>query len=316
MNFLDNKIILITWWIWTIWSALVNILLTNKNIKQIRIIDNRETELAYAKEKYNDERLRFIFWDIRDKNRLRRAMEWVDVVYHAAAMKHVPICEYNPIDAVYTNIIWTQNLIELALELNIERFTYISTDKAVNPTNVMWATKLIWERLIHSMFYYKWTSKTKFSAVRFWNVLGSRGSVLDIWERQFKEKWKITITDPEMTRFFMKIEEAAKLVIKASEYGKNWEIFILKMSAIKIKDLAIKFLKEKWIKNNFEKFFEIIWKRPWEKQHEELILPWEEELLYENDEMFVKVVSTDYIPEWFKKSKIKKFCSKDYLITN
>lgn len=313
MDFLNNKTILITWWIWTIWWALLNILLTNKNIKQIRVIDNRETELAYAKDKYKDERLRFIFWDIRDKNRLKRAMEWIDILYHAAAMKHVPICEYNPIDSVYTNIIWTQNLIELALDLNIESFTYISTDKAVNPTNVMGATKLIWERLIHSMFYYKWTSKTKFSAVRFWNVLGSRGSVLDIWKKQIKENWKITLTIPEMTRFFMQIKEAAKLVIKASEYWNDWEIFILKMPAMRIKDLAVNFLKENWIKDNFEQYFEIIWRRPWEKMNEELILHWEEELLYENDKMFAKVVNTEYIPKWFTKSEVKRFCSNDYV---
>lgn len=313
MNFLNNKIILITWWIGTIWGALLEELIKNKYIKQIRIIDNRETELTFAKNKYSDSRLRFLFWDIRDKNRLKRAMEWVDIVYHAAAMKHVPICEYNPIDSVYTNIIWTQNLIELALDLNIERFTYISTDKAVNPTNVMWATKLIWERLIHSMFYYKWISKTRFSAVRFWNVLWSRWSVLDIWNKQFKEKWKISLTVPEMTRFFMKIDEAAKLVLKASEYGKNWEIFILKMPAKKIKDLAIEFLKQNWINKDFEKYFEIIWKRPWEKMNEELILHWEEYLLYENDEMFVKIVNEELKIDWFTKSNIKKFCSDDYL---
>jgi len=255
MDFLNNKIILITWWIWTIGWALLKELVKNKNIKQIRVIDNRETELAFAKEEFKDSRIRFLFGDIRDKERIKRAMGWVNIVYHAAAMKHVPICEYNPIDSVYTNIIWTQNLIELALDLNIERFTYISTDKAVNPTNVMWATKLIWERLIHSMFYYKWTSKTRFSAVRFWNVLWSRGSVLDIWKKQIKDKWKITITIPEMTRFFMQIKEAAKLVLKASKYWQNWEIFILKMPAMKIKDLAVKFLKENWVTDNFNNYF-------------------------------------------------------------
>jgi len=313
MKFLNNKIILITWWIGTIWWALLDILIENKDIKQIRVIDNRETELAYAKDIYKDERIRFLFWDIRDKNRLKRAMDWVDIVYHAAAMKHVPICEYNPIDAVYTNIIWTQNLIELALELNIESFTYISTDKAVNPTNVMWATKLIGERLIHSMFYYKWTSKTRFSAVRFWNVLWSRWSVLDIWKKQIKDNWKITLTVPEMTRFFMEIKEAWKLVVKASELWKNWEIFILKMKAEKIKNLAITFLKENWVNDNFEDRFEIIWRRPWEKMNEELILHWEEENLYENDEMFCKIVNENYIPIWFIKSNTKKFCSDDYI---
>lgn len=313
MDFLNDKIILITWWIWTIWGSLLDQLLTNKNIKQIRVIDNRETELAYAKDKYKDNRVRFLFWDIRDKERIKRAMSGVNVVYHAAAMKHVPICEFNPMDSVYTNIIWTQNLIELALDLNIERFTYISTDKAVNPTNVMWATKLIWERLIHSMFYYKGWSDTKFSAVRFWNVLWSRGSVLDIWKKQFIQNWKITLTVPEMTRFFMEINEASELVIKASKYWKNWEIFILKMKSMKIESLAIDFLKKQWIEKEFKKYFDIIWRRPWEKMNEELILNWEEELLYENDEMFVKIVNEELKIDWFKKSNIKKFTSDDYI---
>ena len=194
-NFFKDKTILITWWLWTIWKSILDELLKIDTIKWIRIIDNRETELVYEDNYYNNKKIRFLYWDIKDKNRIKYAMQWVDIVYHAAAMKHVTICEFNPIDSVNTNIIWTQNLIELALELEVDSFTFISTDKAVNPTNTMWATKLIWERLVHSMYYYKWDRKTKFSAVRFWNVLNSRWSVLDIWAKQLSIWRPISITD-------------------------------------------------------------------------------------------------------------------------
>lgn len=310
MHYLDGKTILITWGIWTIGGALVNTIKNLSNYKQIRILDNRETELAIAKNSLRDiDNLRFLFGDIRDKNRLRWAMNGVDVVFHAAAMKHVNICESNPLDAVYTNIIWTQNLIELSLELEIERFTYISTDKAVNPTNVMWATKLIWERLVHAMIHYKWKSSTKFSAVRFWNVLWSRWSVLDMWPREFDLTGRISVTDPLMTRFFMAIESAANLVIKAAEYGEWWEIFILKMGSKAIGDLAKEFLLTKGITSEYEKYINIIGRFPGEKLHEELILDGEEELLYENEEMFVKIAMTNTIPDWFIKSSCKTFRS-------
>lgn len=313
-NFFKDKVILITWWAGTIWSSMLEFLKNIKSIKKIRVLDNRETELYYLQEMSNDEdsKIRYIYWDIRDKNRLRRAMEWVDIVFHTAALKHVPNCEHNPMDAIYTNIIWTQNLIEVALELNIEKFVYISTDKAVNPTTVMWSTKLLWERLIQSMYLYKWTSRTDFSAVRFWNVFRSRGSVIDLWEKQISEWKKITITDIKMTRFFIKIEDAISLVLSSSMYWGNWSIFILKMNAMNILDLAEVFLNTKWLPSDH---YIVKGIRPWEKLHEELIIEWEEDFLYENNSIFMKISNGFSEIDWFKKSNVKNFSSKDYLIS-
>lgn len=312
-TFFKDKTILITWWVGTIGSNLLAKLSEIKSIKKIRIFDNRETELFFMQQltKNPNDKIRFLFWDIRDKNRLKRAMAWADIVFHTAALKHVPNCEYNPMDAIYTNIIGTQNLIEVALDLDIEKVTYISTDKAVNPTTVMGATKLLWERLIHSMYLYKWSNKTNFSAVRFGNVFNSRWSVIDLWEKQVQEWQKITVTHPDMTRFFIKTEDAADLVLTSTVYWGNWSIFILKMDAIRIRDLAEVFLETKWLSIND---IIITWGRPWEKLHEELILEWEEDLLYENDKMFVKIFKAWLEVDGFKKSDIKKFSSKDYLL--
>ena len=312
-NFFDGKTILITWWIWTIWSNLLKKLLEIDGIKKIRVLDNRETELFFMQHMTEDpgDKVRFLYWDIRDKNRLKRAMNWVDIVFHTAALKHVPNCEYNPMDAINTNIIGTQNLIDIALEYNIEKFTYISTDKAVNPTTTMWATKLLWERLIHSMYLYRWQNRTDFSAVRFWNVFWSRWSVIDLWKKQVEAGKKITITDPNMTRFFIKIEDAADLVLNSTVNWNNWSIFILKMPSMRIIDLAEVFLEGYWLPKDY---YEITGIRPWEKAHEELLLEGEESLLYENEKTFVKIFKTWLEIDWYKKSNVKTFSSKDYLL--
>lgn len=311
--FLNNKTVLITWGLWTIWWALVDEIFKNATPEQIRIVDNRENWLALKiKESHlNQTNKRYIFCDVRDKDRLQRAMDWVDIVYHAAAMKHVWVCELNPFDAVETNIQWTKNVIQVALDNNIESLTFISTDKSVNPTNTMWATKLIGERLIHSMYYYKGSNKTRFSAVRFGNVINSRWSVLDLWEMQRKEWKKLTVTDPNMTRFFMSISNAASLVVDASKNGKDGEIFILKMDAIKIWDLLDAYLK---IHNLDKDNFIIIWKQFWEKMHEELILDGEAEFLYENNSMYVKQIKNDTPLKWFKKSTLTHFSSEEHLL--
>ena len=236
-NYYQNKKILVTGGVGSIGSQLVKKLLTF-NPEIVRILDNNETGLFDLEQELSSEKIRILIGDIRDKDRLIVAMDGVDIVFHAAALKHVPLCEFNPFDAVKTNVLGTQNILEAALINNVEKVINISTDKAVNPTNVMGATKLLAERLTISASYYKGNKKTLFSNVRFGNVLNSRGSVIPLFRKQIFDGGPVTLTDKEMTRFFMDIPSAVTLIIKAGELAKGREVFILKMPALKIIDLA------------------------------------------------------------------------------
>ncbi len=215
--------------------------------KVIRIFSNDEdntyrmmNELGQGEEKMIHElgNKRFLIGDIRDKERIMLAMEGIDIVYHAAALKHVPLCEYNPFEAIQTNVLGTQNVIEAALTNGVKQVINISTDKAVNPVNTMGATKLLAEKLITDANGYRGLRKTMFSCVRFGNVLFSRGSVIPLFEEQIRQKKPITITDPKMTRFMMSIADTVNLVFKATQMALGGEIFILKMPVIKTGDLA------------------------------------------------------------------------------
>jgi len=311
-----DKTILITGGLGSIGSEIVKQLL-NYDPKQIIILDNRETELFYARVSYEgNENVVFLFGDVRDKERLLRATDGIDVIFHAAAMKHVFVCEYDPVEAVKTNVIGTQNIIECALEHNMDRMILISTDKVVNPTNVMGATKLLAERLVSAMCNYKRTNATKFGVVRFGNVLASRGSVLEIWGNQLKEGKKLTVTNSDMTRFFMSIPESVKLIFTASCYAENGETSILKMPSVRIGDLAEVFLKLKGLPADY---YEVTGAGPGEKMYEELIFREEVNLLMENEELFVRLPLTlnfdkekeRFEKRGFKKSEVKKFSSKD-----
>lgn len=315
-NLFLNKKILVTGGLGSIGSEIVRQLI-QYNPKFIRIMDNRETELFYSRQSYKlDSEVEFLFGDIRDKDRLDKAADGVDIIFHAAAMKHVIVCEYDPAEAVKTNVIGTQNIISCAFEHNIERMILISTDKAVNPTNVMGATKLLAERLVSAMCNTMGKSSTKFGIVRFGNVLASRGSVLEIWDKQLKEGKKISITSLDMTRFFMSIPESVELVFTATCYADNGETFILKMPSIKIKDLAEVFL----VSSGFPKdYYDVIGIRAGEKMHESLLFEDESGFLMENEEMFVRlplIFNFDkglrrFEKIGFKKSDTMNFSSKD-----
>ncbi len=272
-----NKDILVTGGCGSIGSELIRQLLTYKP-KRIRVFDQNESGQFHLQKNLKSSCIRSLVGNIRDKERVKRAMDGVDIVFHAAALKHVPLCEYNPFEAVYTNVFGTQNLIDAAREEGVSKFISISTDKAVNPINTMGATKLLMEKLVTNANIGK--SKTKFACVRFGNVLASEGSVMPFFKKQIKEGGPVTITSPEMTRFFMSKKEAINLILKTAKIMNGREIFILKMDSFKIMDLAEIMIEELALKlghNPKDIKIKIIGIRPGEKINESLIT--EEEFL-------------------------------------
>jgi len=281
--------------------------------KVIRVFSNDENGLFNLEQQLQDySNLRFLVGDIRDKERLKMAVESIDFIFHAAALKHVPICEYNPFEAVKINVIGTQNLIEVVIEAEAEKLITISTDKAVNPVNVMGATKLIAERLTISANYYKGARRTAFSCVRFGNVLDSRGSVVPLFREQIKKGGPVTITDPNMTRFVISLPEAVELLLKATEAAQGGEIFVFKMPALRIRDLAevmIEQIAPQYGYNPESIEVRITGKREGEKDYEELMAEEEARNAYELGEMFVlpqipRQVSEEQAPQ-------KRYISKD-----
>jgi UDP-N-acetylglucosamine 4,6-dehydratase/UDP-glucose 4-epimerase len=238
MPVFEGKKILITGGTGSLGNALTSRLL-NYDVDTIRIFSRNENKQFAMESKFNDDRLRFLLGDVRDYPRLVRAMEDIDIVFHAAALKHVPIIEYNPFEAIKTNVIGSQNVIDACLKENVEKVVAIGTDKAVSPLNTYGATKLLMEKLFVTASNYlkKERHKTKFFALRYGNVLGSSGSVIPKFIKQIKNKEKITITDPNMTRFSISMDEALDFILTATEIAKGSEIFIPKLRAYTIKDI-------------------------------------------------------------------------------
>jgi len=238
MPVFEGKKILITGGTGSLGNALTSRLL-NYDVDTIRIFSRNENKQITMESKFNDDRLRFLLGDVRDYPRLVRAMEDIDIVFHAAALKHVPVIEYNPFEAIKTNVIGSQNVIDACLKENVEKAVGIGTDKAVSPLNTYGATKLLMEKLFVTASNYlkKERHQTKFFALRYGNVLGSSGSVIPKFIKQIKNKEKITITDPNMTRFSISMDEALDFILNATEIAKGSEIFIPKLRAYTIKDI-------------------------------------------------------------------------------
>ena len=235
---LSGKKILITGGTGSLGNALTSRLL-KEDVDTIRIFSRNENKQNTMEAEFKDDRLRFLLGDVRDYSRLVRAMEDIDIVFHAAALKHVPIIEYNPFEAIKTNVIGSQNVIDACLEENVEKAVAIGTDKAVSPLNTYGATKLLMEKLFvtSSNYLKKERHRTKFMAVRYGNVLGSSGSVIPKFIEQIKNKEKITITDPAMTRFSISMDKALDFILHATEIAKGSEIFVPKLRAYSIGDL-------------------------------------------------------------------------------
>jgi len=256
----------------------------------VRIFSRDEAKQFELQDEYSAyKNIRFLLGDIRDKERVGRAMEGIDIVFHLAALKHVPACEYNPFEAIKTNILGTQNIIDMAMIHNVARVIYTSSDKAINPTNTMGASKLLAERLISAADYYKGKTKTIFTAVRFGNVMGSRGSVIPFFKKQVSRGGPVTVTIPEMSRFMMSIGEAVNLTLRAGQKSQGGEVFILKMPVIRLVDLAEVIIEEFANSCGYSPSdiaVKEIGLRPGEKMYEELMTLEEAKLAIEFDDMF------------------------------
>lgn len=236
---LKQKRILITGACGTVGKELVRQLLSAQKVAELIALDNNESELFALEQQFSgyDQTTCFLA-DVRDRDRLSDKMKGIDWVFHTAAFKHVLQCERSPFEAVQTNILGVQNIIYAAVENNIERVIFTSSDKAVNPTNVMGTSKLMGERLITAANGSQRDTGPIFASTRFGNVLGSRGSVIPIFYDQIRRGGPVTVTDPQMTRFIMSIEEAVQLVIDSGILCRGGEVFVTKMPAIRIQDLA------------------------------------------------------------------------------
>jgi UDP-N-acetylglucosamine 4,6-dehydratase len=283
------------------------------NPEVVRILDIDETREFEMKQQLKDySNLRFLIGSVRDKERLSRAMENIDVVFHFASLKHVLACEYNPFEAVKTNVIGTQNLIDAVLEEeNVDRVVFTSSDKAANPCNVMGATKLLAERLITAANYYKGWRKTAFCSVRFGNVLGSRGSIIPLFKDQIRNGGPITLTDERMTRFVMPMSQTSRVLFKAAEMARGGEIFVLKMKSVRTADLAKVMIEELCGREADNIAIKVVGRQPGEKLFEEIMTPDEVEHALETEDMFIVLPEITEemlleLPEIARDSRVRK----------
>ena len=293
----DGKKILITGGTGSLGTALTKKLLKS-NVEIIRIYSRNESKQVEMREQVNDPRLRFLIGDVRDLERLTKAMEDIDIVFHAAALKHVPVVEYNPFEAIKTNVLGSQNVIDSCLKENVESAICIGTDKAVSPLNTYGATKHLMEKLFVTASNYTnpIRHKTKFLAVRYGNVLGSSNSVIPKFIEQIKSGKNLTITDPSMTRFTITMEQALELILTAIKKGYGGEVFVPKLKAYRLdtlKDAILDILKT-------SAKIEKIPVRQGEKFHESLINSEELRNTFEIDNLYV-ILDKQMNPTTFSK---------------
>jgi len=278
MNWKD-KVILVTGGTGSFGKKFINVMLKEHQPKKIIVYSRDELKQHEMRVGgFNHPALRYFIGDVRDRERLVRAMHGVDVVVHAAALKQVPACEYNPMEAIKTNIMGTANVVEAALDAGVKKVLSLSTDKAVNPVNLYGATKLAAEKLVVQSNAYAAGMATRYSCVRYGNVVGSRGSVVPLFLKQ-RTSGRLTITDDRMTRFWLSLEQGVHFVIGCIEQMEGGEVFVPKIPSTTVMDLA------KAIAPDAE--IEIIGIRPGEKLHEVLISEDEARTTVEMERMFV-----------------------------
>jgi len=259
-------------------NKLVEIMLSRYRPRRLVVFSRDELKQSEMMARFNDPALRFFVGDVRDQARLERAMHGIDVVFHAAALKQIPSCEYNPFEAIQTNVIGAENVISAAIDQGVKRVVMISTDKAVNPINLYGATKLCAEKLFVQGNAYGYGRGTVFGVVRYGNVIGSRGSVIPIFASQ-RASGVVTVTDPGMTRFWIRIDQGVAFAIRCAEIMGGGEIFVPKIPSMRILDLAQVVAPGCKV--------EFIGMRPGEKLHEVLIAEEESRQVLEFEEMFL-----------------------------
>lgn len=285
---IEGNNILVTGGAGSVGKSLVERILP-KDPAVVRILDNNEPSLSRLKARLDDDRCRYLAGDIRDKDRLARALEDIDVVIHCAAMKHVDISEYNPFEAVKTNVIGLQNVVDTAIDSSTNRVIYTSSDKAVNPANTMGTTKLLGEKLVTAGNKHRGRRDICLASVRFGNVINSSQSVIPLFHRQIRDGGPITLTDERMTRFFLSYDELAELVLSAAKRTNGGEVFVRKMPAIRIKDLAeamISVLATKYDYDPADIVIENVGKRLGETLHEKLMTSREAERALESERFY------------------------------
>jgi FlaA1/EpsC-like NDP-sugar epimerase len=317
-NLFEGKVMLVTGGTGTVGRLIAERLLGYDPLV-VRIFSRDESkQYEFQKDARNERRLRFFVGDVRDKERLQHAMENVDYVFHTAAMKHVNACEYNPFEALKTNLLGTKNVIESALEAGVHKVIFTSSDKATNPCNTMGVSKLFGERLITAANYYKGKHKTALSSVRFGNILGSRGSVLNVFKKQIESGGPITITDPEMTRFVITKKQALDFVFNATRLAKGGEIFIPKMPVARVKDIVSVMLDLCAPKEKHDSIgTQLIGPQPGEKAYEELMTDEEVTRAVETDDMFIlkpqipDLFETEYHYQGERKPQVQSYISNN-----
>ena len=290
-NAFSGKKILITGGTGSLGRALTKRLL-ELDVETIRVFSRDEVKQLDMAGEIKDDRIRFLIGDVRDKERLRLAIEDIDIVFHAAALKQVPVAEYNPFEAVKTNVIGSQNLIDACMEEEVEVAMAVSSDKAVSPLNTYGATKLVMEKIFTAANFYKGRRKTVFTSVRYGNVMGSRGSVIPQFIKAIQNSGSITITNPGMTRFNITLTDALELILSGVAKAKGAEILIPKLQAYKLSDLA------EAVVDVMNKDVKVVRSsiRPGEKMHESLINESESQYTIESDNRYV-LLSPEIYPD-------------------
>jgi len=277
----DDKVVLITGGTGSFGHEFTRILLRDYRPKKVIIFSRDELKQHEMRDEFpdtGDSPMRYFIGDVRDADRLRRALTGVDVVIHAAALKQVPACEYNPIEAILTNVMGARNVVDAAIDRGVDRVVALSTDKAVSPVNLYGATKLCAEKLVVQSNAYAGERGTRFSCVRYGNVMGSRGSVVPLFERQ-REQGRISITDRRMTRFWLTLEQGVRFVLRCIDLMQGGEVFVPKIPSVRLMDLAEAIAPGSAI--------DVVGIRPGEKLHEALIAPDEAATTVALDGMFV-----------------------------
>jgi len=304
---LTERTVLVTGGAGSVGRSLISRLL-ECDIDTLRILDNNEPGLASLQSEFSDDRCRFFAGDVRDRHRLSRAMNDVDIVFHTAAMKHVDICEYNPFEAVKTNTIGLQKVVDAAVDADVDRFVFTSSDKAVHPANTMGTTKLLGEKLVSAGNGYSGGSDITLASVRFGNVINSSRSVIPLFVDQIRNGGPVTLTDERMTRFFLTYDDVFELVTGAAANTTGGEVFVHKMPAIRIADLAeamIEVLAPKYGYSPADIGIKMIGRRPGETFHEEIMTERETDRAYESESMFAilpeaTAMRTPTAPEQFE----------------